>query len=103
MSKEAYFRKRVQRLTLGDDVFYVRPMTGDQLSVFLREQGDDDLDGVEALARVCCFCACEENGERIWTDAEVSHARSVDIDILRAVAEKALEVSGLGDDDAKKD
>ena len=98
MGKEAYKRRRVDSVTVGADVFHVRPLTGAQLSAFLTTDGDNDLDGVESIARVCCYCACEPNGDRLWSDDDLAEVSDVELPILRAVAEKAIELSGLADE-----
>jgi len=98
MSKAAFLERRVVSLSHQDKTYHVRPLTGLQLETFLGTERDEELDGVNALSRVCCYCACDQHGTRLWDDSDVELIRrEVDFDVVKVVAEKALEVSGLGD------
>ena len=102
MSKDAFLRKRVATVRVGDDTFHVRPLTGAQLERLLALDGDEKLDGVRSLSLVCCFCACDESGERTFTDDDLpSIGEEADFAVVRAVAEAAMKASGLSDESGK--
>jgi hypothetical protein len=100
MSKDAFTRKRVVPVQVGDDTLHIRPLTGSQLERLLSLSGDEKLDGVRSLSLVCCFCACDESGVRTFTDDDLAMlGEEADFATVRAVAEAAMKASGLGDDE----
>lgn len=104
MSRDQYLRSRVHPVEVGEQTFHVRPLTGAQLESILSLDGGESLEGVRASCLVCCFCACDESGARIFKDEDLpTISEQVEFSIVRAVAEAAMKVSGLGDDEPGKD
>ena len=98
MSKAAFLRKRIKAVQVDDQTLHVRPLTGAQLEHFIANESDERLDGVRALSVVCCYCACDETGARLFTDDDLQQIREeADFAMVKAVAEAALDLSGLGD------
>ena len=50
------------------------------------------------MSMIVVFCACDSEGKREFTDTEIDDLKNADIGLLRALSEKAIEISGLGDD-----
>lgn len=99
MSREAVLRRRVVSLQVAGEVVHVRPLTGAQVERVLALGGDESIEGIRALSLVCCFAQCDESGARVWADDDLDTIREEgDFPAVKAIAEKALEVSGLGDD-----
>lgn len=100
MSREAFRNRRVHPVQVNGETFHVKPLTGAQIETFMSsESGDEPLDGINALSRVCCYCACDENGARTFSDSDIEYLRTeADFSVVKAVAEAAMKHSGLGDD-----
>lgn len=100
MSREAFFRRRVQAVQHEGLTYYVRPLSGAHLETLLASESDERIDGVRALSRVCCYCACDETGQRIFSDDDLSALRDEgDFGMIKTIAEAAMEASGLGNDE----
>lgn len=100
MSRDTLTKQRTRRVDLGDGVAgFVRELSGAQLEILMAaEKGDERLEGVRALSRVCCFCACDEDGDRLFKDGDLDRVREdVPFSRVKALAEAALDLSGLGD------
>lgn len=98
MSRSAFLKRRVAQIEHDGETYHVRPLTGLQLEEFIAKDGEESLDGINALSRVCCYCACDADGSRIWSDEDLETIRAdADFSAVKAVAEKALALSGLGE------
>lgn len=99
MSRERFLKRRVRAIQHDGETYHVRPLTGTQIEALIAKEGDEALDGIKALSRVCCYCACDESGARLWSDGDLEQIRNeADFAVVRAVAEAALKLSGLSDD-----
>ena len=95
-------RPRVHAFEFGTEVYHVRPLTARHFDDHMAKlidgaSGDSVSAGVELAARLACYCLCDENGTRWFQDGELDLVRDqVGMDLLSALVEPALDVSGLG-------
>lgn len=82
---------------------FVRELTGRQMLTFNEQIDAMKVDGAEVsagramrlAALLVSMSACDENGELLFTEADVDRLSDLPFEKLRAVAEKALALSGL--------
>lgn len=58
--------------------------------------GGDEQANVDLVARVVCYCLTDESGQRVYQDEDIAEVLDVDFVTLQAIAEHALEHSGIG-------
>ena len=71
---------------------YVRSMTGPQRDRF-ELMFKEDRTGIRAY--VACVCVCDENGERIFSDAEIGVLKTKNAAALDAIFDVATRLSGM--------
>jgi len=92
-------RRRVRAVEIDGEIFHVRALAGTQVEHMIENEGGESLDGIRALSLVCCFCVCDESGERCYTDDQVDHIRdNAPFFLVKSLGEAALDLSGMGDD-----
>lgn len=88
----------------GDGPFYVRAMTGNE-----RDDFESSLSGVggrvntkHIRAKLVCKTLCDENGNRIFTDADIAAVGNKSARMLDRVFAVACRLSGIGKDDVEE-
>ena len=70
--------------------------------VRLKDDGSQTFTLQNARARLVALCACDEDGERIFTDKDVNELGRKSAVALERVFDAARRVSGLSDDSTEK-
>lgn len=95
--RASYFKRRVESVDVHGETCYVIPMSGADAESLIKNSGDEDAESIRVLATVFCLCASDETGDRLFSDNDVDEVMAgVALDVLKDVAGKALEVSGMG-------
>lgn len=90
----------------GGDV-YVRGLTGKERDAFeagmIDQRGKSQTVNLQNIrAKLAGLSICDENGKRIFTDADLAALAGKSAVALNRVFEVARRLSGLGDDDVKE-
>lgn len=90
----------------GGDV-YVRGLTGKERDQFeasmIDQRGKSQTVNLQNIrAKLAGLSICDENGKRIFTDADLAALAGKSALALNRVFEVARRLSGLGDDDVKE-
>lgn len=93
--KSDWLKVHTKAVVVNGTTYYVRPLTGAQLEL-MQDADDGAVEGIRALSRVVFFCACDQEGSRVFD--EMDEVRNLGMDLIKPVAEAALELSGLGED-----
>lgn len=91
---------------LGGDVI-VRGMTGAERDAFevslIEGKGRKrDVNLKNLRAKLIAFCCVDEQGERIFSDADVESLGKVRADVMNRIYTVAQRLSGLSDEDAEE-
>lgn len=99
MSAGQYRKRRVMSVEVEGETFHFRVMNGEQVEKLLQiETGNESLDGIRAMQQVVCWCACDESGKREFGDDDLALVqKEVDMPVIRAVSDAAMDASGLKD------
>jgi hypothetical protein len=95
--------KKVKKATVDGEDVYIRTLNGGKASArvieLMHKIGTEPQNILELGALMVCLCLCDENGKRVYSDDQIEEIREeASIGYLKEFTEKALEVSGLGDD-----
>lgn len=97
--RAAFLKSRVAPVQVNGTQYFVKPLGSGHLEPVAALQpkaAEEDIGAVISLsALVVCYCLCDENGERLFSDQELALVRQQELDVLQPIAEAALEVSGL--------
>ena len=90
----------------SESYIYVRTIPGEQRDLFQEQcivgtPGRTRLNLRNATARLVVLAACNESGERLFTDAHVSALGAKSCVALNRVYEKAAELNGLREEDVR--
>lgn len=80
----------------GVDAIYAASLSTGQCKAF-QELVDPEAESgdIELLARVCMWGACDEQGQRIFADDQLSDVMGMPYALVEAVAKSVLNLSGL--------
>lgn len=90
----------------GGDV-YVKGMTGAERDKFESSLIDTraksrSLNMANVRAKLVSLCACDEDGKRLFTDADVQALSEKSASALQRIFEVAQKLSGIGDADVEE-
>lgn len=85
---------RVQGFEFAGQTYYLRRLMGDEGSQFLR----GDMPADEIAFAVLFFSLCDENGERLFADAD-DVRKSLGLEFIIHASQEAMRFNGLGAED----
>ena len=106
MNKQGLLGRRlaVETVEVGDgETVQVRELTGAEGQELARLHNSGKQDA--GIAWVTCKTLVNEDGSRMFEDRELAQVAALPLKLLKAVSDKAIELSGMSDksrDDAKK-
>jgi hypothetical protein len=87
----------------GGDI-YIKGMTGTERdkyeSTVMQANGKDiSVNMINARARMAAYTICDENGNNIFTEADIKELTKKSAKVLDKVFEIAMKLSGIGEND----
>lgn len=84
---------------LGDGV-YIKAMTAKEREIY--EEKVQDVKEHEVRATVAVLCVCDENGNLVFDDSDVSRLNDLPSKILMKIFAKFNELNGVGADEVRQ-
>lgn len=83
---------------VGDDIAYVRSMTGGQRDIMEGQFTGDKASMVGVRARVVTWCLCDEGGSPLMEEGDLEAVGGLDARFVDTLFQAAMDASGLGDE-----
>lgn len=90
-----------------DGSIYIKTMTAEERdkfeeAIFIKDSGKRKTDLSGLRAKLCAFVICDEEGKRLFSDAEVEALGKKSGAALTRIFEKAQEISSMREDDIEE-
>ena len=95
--------KKIIAATIGDEACFIRSLNAGKSAVtvieLLQRVGNEPALFLELGAILVCLCHCDAQGARTYQDAQLDEIKEeASFAYLQEFTQKALEISGLGED-----
>ena len=90
-----------------DGSIYIKTMTAEERdkfeeAIFIKDSGKRKTDLSGLRAKMCAFVICDEEGNRLFSEAEVEALSKKSAAALTRIFEKAQEISATREDDVEE-